>query len=164
MRVLTAIGFVFVLATATSGQQGAQPTPTDRTKASQFTAAELAAAIAKVPADRPVTSTRIFTLAPYAVNVERRQPLPQGASVHEAQAELFYVIDGSATLLTGGKLIDGTRNGTNLSGKGIEGGTRNQFNKGDFLVVPSGVPHQLVDIKAPVTLMSLYLPNTTNTQ
>ena len=86
------------------GQQGAQPTPTDRTKASQFTAADLAAAIAKVPSDRPVTSTRIFTLAPYAVNVERRQPLPQGASVHEAQAELFYVIDGSATLLTGGKL------------------------------------------------------------
>ena len=165
MRVLTAIGFVFVLATASSGQQGApQPTPTDRTKASQFTAAELAAAIAKVPSDRPVTATRIFTLAPYAVNVERRQALPQGASVHEAQAELFYIIDGSATLLTGGKLIDGTRNGTNLAGKGIEGGTRNAFNKGDFLVVPFGVPHQLVDIKAPVTLMSLYLPNTTSTQ
>jgi mannose-6-phosphate isomerase-like protein (cupin superfamily) len=164
MRVLTAIGFVFVLASSSSGQQGApQPAPTDRTKASQFTSAELAAAIAKVPTDRPVTATRIFTLAPYAVNVERRQPLPQGASVHEAQAELFYIIDGSATLLTGGKLVGETRNGTNLSGKSIEGGTPHKFSKGDFLVVPSGVPHQLVDIQAPVTLMSLYLPNT-NTQ
>jgi mannose-6-phosphate isomerase-like protein (cupin superfamily) len=159
MRLLTAIGFVLVLASSTSGQQGAQPTPTDRTKASQFTAAELAAAIAKVPTDRPVTGTRIFTLAPYAVNVERRQPLPQGASVHEAQAEFFYVIDGSATLLTGGKLVGETRNGTNLSGKGIEGGTPNKFSKGDFLIVPSGVPHQLVDIQAPVTLMSIYMPN-----
>jgi mannose-6-phosphate isomerase-like protein (cupin superfamily) len=159
MRVLVTIGFAFLFLASISGQQGAQPTPTDRTKASQFTAAELAAAIAKVPTDRPVTGTRIFTLAPYAVNVERRQPLPQGASVHEAQAELFYIIEGTATLLTGGKLVGETRNGTNLSGKSIEGGTPHKFNKGDFLIVPSGVPHQIVDIQAPVTLMSLYLPN-----
>jgi mannose-6-phosphate isomerase-like protein (cupin superfamily) len=161
MRLIAPVCVLILLAgSAPSGQQGApQPPPTDRTKASQFTAAELAAAIAKVSTDRPVTSTRIFTLAPYAVNVERRQPLPQGASVHEAQAELFYIIDGSATLLTGGRLVGETRNGTNLSGKGIEGGTPHKFSKGDFLVVPSGVPHQLIDIQAPVTLMSLYLPN-----
>ena len=101
----------------------------------------------------------MFSLAPYNVNVERRLPMPQGASLHEAQAELFYVIDGSATLLTGGKLVGETRNGTNLSGKGIEGGTTQKFAKGDFLIVPSGIAHQFVDITAPVTLMSIYLPN-----
>jgi mannose-6-phosphate isomerase-like protein (cupin superfamily) len=101
----------------------------------------------------------VFSLAPYNVNVERRTPQPQGASLHEAQAELFYVIEGSATLLTGGKLVGETRNGTNLSGKSIEGGTAQKFNKGDFLLVPSGVAHQFIDIQAPVVLMSLYLPN-----
>jgi mannose-6-phosphate isomerase-like protein (cupin superfamily) len=98
-------------------------------------------------------------LAPYNVNVERRLPRPQGASLHEAQAELFYVIEGSATLLTGGMLTSPTRSGTNLSGPGIEGGTRQRFSKGDFLLVPSGVPHQFVDIDAPVQLMSIYLPH-----
>ena len=82
---------------------------------------------------------RVFSLAPYNVNVERRLPKPQGASLHEAQAEFFYVIDGSATLLTGGTLVAPTRTGTNLAGTGIEGGTRQPFSKGDFLIVPSGV-------------------------
>jgi uncharacterized RmlC-like cupin family protein len=46
-----------------------------------------------------------------------------------------------------------------LSGTSIEGGVRQTFSKGDFLLVPSGIPHQFVDIQAPVQLMSIYLPN-----
>ncbi len=124
-----------------------------------FPAADLAAALAKLPGDRPSSSVRVFSLAPYNVNVEQRQPRPQGASLHEAQAELFYVIDGSATLLTGGTLVSPTRTGTNQAGTGIENGTRQTFGKGDFLIVPSGLPHQFVDITAPLQLMAIYLPN-----
>ena len=39
-------------------------------------------------------------------------------------------------------------------------GTRIVFKTGDFIMVPSGVPHQFVDLKAPVRVMSMYLPNT----
>lgn len=139
--------------------QTAAPAATDRTRATVFKAADLAAAIAKLPGDRPSSAVRVFTLAPYNVNVERRLPRPQGASLHEAQAELFYVIDGAATLLTGGALVAPTRAGTNLAGTGIEGGVRQAFSKGDFLIVPSGLPHQFVDIQGPVQLLSLYLPD-----
>ena len=152
-----AAALVFLVAAFPSAQA---PPPTDRTKASVFTSAQLAAALEKLSTDRPSSSVRVFSLAPYNVNVERRLARPQGASLHEAQAELFYVIDGSATLLTGGTLVSPTRNGTNLSGTGIEGGVRQSFSKGDFLLVPSGIPHQFVDIQAPVQLMSIYLPNT----
>jgi mannose-6-phosphate isomerase-like protein (cupin superfamily) len=152
------LAIVFV---GSAGWSSAQtpPAPTDRTKASVFSAADLAAALAKLTDERPAASVRVFSLAPYNVNVERRLPRPQGASLHETQAELFYVIEGSATLLTGGMLTSPTRNGTNLAGSGIEGGVRQQFSKGDFLLVPSGIPHQFVDIQAPVQLMSIYLPN-----
>ena len=85
--------------------QAPAPAPTDRTKATVFKADDLAAALAKLPGDRPSSAVRVFTLAPYNVNVERRLPKPQGASLHEAQGELFYVIEGSATLLTGGTLV-----------------------------------------------------------
>ncbi len=152
------LALVFVGSVSTSSAQS-QPAATDRTKASVFSAADLAAELAKLSDERPASSVRVFSLAPYNVNVERRLPRPQGASLHETQAELFYVIEGSATLLTGGMLTSPTRNGTNLSGPGIEGGVRQRFSKGDFLLVPSGVPHQFVDIDAPVQLMSIYLPN-----
>jgi mannose-6-phosphate isomerase-like protein (cupin superfamily) len=161
MRMCAAVTVLFVLSGVAQAQPpaGSQPAPTDRTKASHMSAAALNAALAKLPADRPAGSVRVFSLAPYNVNVERRQAQPQGASIHEAQAELFYVVDGSATLLTGGKLVGETRNGTNLQGKSIEGGTGQKFGKGDFMVVPSGVAHQFVDIQGPLVLMSLYLPD-----
>ena len=157
MRIIVLLCLLSVLSAPAAAQQA--PAPTDPSRASQMTAGDLMAALAKLPSDRPSSSVRVFSLAPYNVNVERRLPMPQGASLHEAQAELFYVIDGSATLLTGGTLIGGARNGTNLSGKGIEGGTSQKFGKGDFLIVPSGVAHQFVDIQAPVALMAIYLPN-----
>jgi len=161
MRMSAAVAVLFVLSNIVEAQPpaGSQPAPTDRTKASHFPAAALTEALAKLPADRPAGSVRVFSLAPYNVNVERRLPQPQGASVHEAQAELFYVVDGSATMLTGGKLVGETRNGTNLAGKSIEGGTAQKFGKGDFLIVPSGVAHQFVDVQSPVVVMSMYLPD-----
>jgi mannose-6-phosphate isomerase-like protein (cupin superfamily) len=159
MRILLLAAATLAFTTVASAQAPASPPPTDRTKATHFSSADLQAALAKLPTDRPSSAARVFSLAPYNVNVERRMPQPQGASLHEAQAELFYVVDGSATMVTGGKLVGEKRNGTNLQGTGIENGTRHPLNKGDFLIVPSGVPHQFVDITAPVQVMSIYLPN-----
>src|SRR5688572_12651589 len=92
-RLVLTLAFVVGLAGSSSAQT--PPAATDRTKASVFSAAELQAALAKLSSERPSASVRVFSLAPYNVNVERRLPRPQGASLHDAQAELFYVIDGS---------------------------------------------------------------------
>lgn len=139
--------------------QAPAPAPTDRTKATHFSAADLKAALAKLPADRPAASVRVFTLDPYAVAVEQRQPREQGAASHADRAELFHVISGTGTMLTGGTIADGKVNGVNTQGTTISGGTRINFAPGDFIMVPSGVPHQFVDLKSPVQVMSLYLPN-----
>ncbi len=69
------------------------------------------------------------------------------------------MLDGTGVMVTGGTIPNATRNGTNLQGKTIEGGTRQPLSKGDWLLVPSGVPHQFVDIKGNLTIMSLYLPH-----
>lgn len=158
MRILAAAGVLALLCSSAFAQQPANPqVPTD--KASYMSAADLAAAIAKGPTDRPNSTTRIFSLAPYNVNVETRQPVAQGASAHDATAELFHVLEGSGVMVTGGTIPNATRNGTNLQGKTIEGGTRQALNKGDWLIVPVGVPHQFVDIKGNLTIMSLHLPS-----
>ena len=143
------------------GNQPQQP-PTDLTKGTVVTDAELHAGIAKLGNDRPNSPYRVFQLAgttPYTVNVEHRTNQPQTASVHENEAELFYVIDGSATMVTGGKLVGETRNGMNLSGKSIEGGVPTKLNKGDFFMVPEGVPHWFSQIDAGgLNIMSFHLP------
>lgn len=152
MRFLVTLGVVVAFSTPAFAQRGTPPPPTDRTKASIMTAAEVNAAIAKLPKDRANSSVRVFTLPPYTVNIEHRQPMAQGASVHADEAELFYVLDGSAAMLTGGKLVG-------EPAKTIEGGVTQKFGKGDWIMVPSGVPHQFVDIKSPITILSLHLPN-----
>ena len=88
----------------------------------------------------------------------------QAASVHETEAELFYVLDGAGTLVTGGKLKEEKRtNAENLTGSGIEGGVSKKVSKGDWIMVPAGVPHQYPSVDAGgLTLMSLHLPNKPN--
>lgn len=141
------------------GRGGTPPAPTDTTNATQMTADQLNAAIAKLGNDRASASVRVFAIAPYTVNVEHRTNQPQTASIHEADAELFYVIDGSVTFVTGGKLVGETRNGTNLSGKSIEGGTPHKLNKGDFIIIPAGVAHWFSQFDTPsTTMMSMHLP------
>jgi mannose-6-phosphate isomerase-like protein (cupin superfamily) len=167
MRMLATAAALLVLLTAPAlAQQPAapapQPAPTDLTKGTTMTDAELHAAVAKVGNDLPISSIRVFTLAgasPYAVNVEHRTNKPQNASIHETEAEMFYVIDGAATMVTGGKLVGGTRTGANLSGTSIEGGTPNRLTKGTFLMVPEGVAHWFSQIDpSGINIMSIHLP------
>ena len=149
----------FVIAMTAAPAFAQTPAPTDRDKATHYSAADLKAALGKLPTDRPASSVRVFSFDPYNVAVEQRQPRDQGAASHSDRAELFYVIEGSGTMLTGGTITDGKQNGANLQGTTISNGTRINFNAGDFIMVPSGVPHQFVDLKTAVRVMSMYLPN-----
>jgi mannose-6-phosphate isomerase-like protein (cupin superfamily) len=158
MRALVAAGVFAALSTTASAQQPANP-PAPADRASYMSAADVAAALAKGKPDVRSTNVRVFSFGPYNVNVEKRNPVAQGASSHEVVAELFHVVDGSGVLVTGGTIPNATKNGTNLSGKTIAGGTRQAVSKGDWILVPSGVPHEFVDIKGNLTVMSLYLPN-----
>ena len=126
-------------------------------------AADVAAMIAKAKVDRKdnqaLLAQSMIRLAPYNVSLEYRAAVAN-AAVHETEAELFYVIDGSATLVTGGRLKNETRtNETNLSGSGIEGGQSRHVAKGDFVIVPEGQPHWFSQIDGTVVLMSLHLPH-----
>src|SRR5262245_22359764 len=122
------------------------------------TAADLAAIVAKQPKDRNGNQT-FLQLAPYNVNMEHRVPVPQNASIHDKEAELFYVIDGGGTIVTGGKLVNPNRtNADNSTGSVIEGGVSRKIAKGDWVLVPEGVPHWFSAIDGQLTMMSLHLP------
>ena len=164
MRIITVL-VVFALLTITvaaqrGGEQNQPPPSITDTKV--VTGSELTALVAGTPKDRN-GNANFIRLAPYSVNMEHRI-MGQAASVHETEAELFYVVDGAGTLLTGGKLKEEKRqNAENLSGSGIEGGVSKKVSKGDWIMVPAGVPHQYPSVEAGgLTLMSLHLPKKIN--
>ncbi|HUI78182.1 MAG TPA: cupin domain-containing protein [Bryobacteraceae bacterium] len=147
-----------ILAAAAVAQQPARSTKT-------YTSAdEIKSLIAKAKSERkgdaPIVAEQILTLAPYNANLEYRAAVGP-AAVHEKEAEMFYVIDGSGTLMTGGKLANEKRtNAENLTGTGIENGTSQKVSKGDFVIVPENTPHWFSAINGTLVLMSLHVPRT----
>lgn len=130
-----------------------------------FTSAgDLTAMIAKAKAERRPDQANytqpILRLAPYNANLEYRVAgLNANAAVHEKDAEMFYVVEGSGTVVTGGTLHEGRRtNEANLSGPSIDGGERRRISKGDFIMVPEGTPHWFGEIDGALVLMSIHLP------
>ncbi|HYA17659.1 MAG TPA: cupin domain-containing protein [Bryobacteraceae bacterium] len=127
-------------------------------------AGDVTAMIAKAKAERKPDQANfiqpIVRLAPYNANLEYRVgSVAAPASVHETEAELFYVVEGTGTMVTGGKLVDEKRtNASNLSGTKIEGGESRTLSKGDFLIVPAGTPHWITGIDGALALMTLHLP------
>ena len=64
---------------------------------------------------------------------------------HETQVDIFFVQSGSATLVLGGKLVNGETVGPHEKRNGtIEGGVRRKLSAGDVVRIPPGVPHQLL--------------------
>jgi len=110
--------------------------------------------------NQALVSKPILRLAPYNASLEYRASVGP-AAIHEKEAEFFYVIDGSATMVTGGKLVGESRtNAENLTGSAIEGGSTRSVAKGDFIVVPEGTAHWFSVINGSITLMSLHVPRT----
>jgi mannose-6-phosphate isomerase-like protein (cupin superfamily) len=159
--VIVALVLALVPFAASAQQPAAQPAA--RAMKLFASAADVAALAAKAKSERKegqaLVAQPIVQLAPYNASLEYRAAVAN-AAVHEKEAELFYVVDGSATMVTGGKLTGQTRtNAENLTGTGIEGGTSRHIAKGDFIMVPENTPHWFSAIDGTVTLMSLHLPH-----
>jgi mannose-6-phosphate isomerase-like protein (cupin superfamily) len=67
------------------------------------------------------------------------------AELHQNFADLFCVLDGRATLVTGGTVVGAETIGPGeIRGSSIEGGIRKELRAGDVAHVPAGVPHQML--------------------
>ena len=67
--------------------------------------------------------------------------------VHDKETDIFYVVDGSATFVTGGTMVGGKVTGPGQSrGTDIKGGQTRQLAKGDVIVIPAGIPHWFKEV------------------
>lgn len=77
----------------------------------------------------------------YRVQTDRRTA-NGNIEIHEKETDIFYIMDGSATIVVGGMAVDPkqTRPGQ-MTAKDIANGQSYNLKKGDVLVIPAGQPH-----------------------
>lgn len=67
--------------------------------------------------------------------------------VHEHDTDILWVTEGSATFVTGGKVVNQTtKSPGEFGGDSIEGGVTRKVTKGDIIVVPQGIPHWFKEV------------------
>lgn len=98
-----------------------------------------------VVSDRPI---RIVDVGGYHVGVFgvfRPKTIKQEANLHQTKVtEIYYILDGNATLVTGGTLPDPhplRAGGTTFQSTRIEGGVSRRVSKGDVVIIPGRTPH-----------------------
>src|SRR3954466_6069343 len=78
----------------------------------------------------------------YKIQAGRRVTAPGQVEVHDNDTDIFYITEGTATLVTGGKAEGAKSSGPGeIRGEKIAGGTTRKLQKGDVVVIPNGVPH-----------------------
>ena len=72
------------------------------------------------------------------------------AEIHTADADIVHVLDGTATLITGGTAVNAKETGPGeLRGDSIQGGEEHLLTKGDVIIVPAGTPHWFKTTSSP---------------
>jgi len=95
------------------------------------------------------TGATLVTAATYRVAASRRDGAGE-AEVHVTDTDIFYVLDGSATVITGGEVLGAHEIAPGeVRGSGIAGGTAHRISKGDVFTIPSGVPHWFKSVDTP---------------
>jgi glc operon protein GlcG len=85
----------------------------------------------------------------YKIHASRRVE-PGKAEVHESDTDVIYVLDGAATIVTGGEVEAGeTVAPSEIRGASIRGGETRTLRRGDVMVVPNGVPHWFTEVSEP---------------
>ncbi|HTL59414.1 MAG TPA: cupin domain-containing protein [Candidatus Limnocylindrales bacterium] len=79
-----------------------------------------------------------------------RREAPGEAEIHDSDTDIFYIVDGSATIVTGGKATEVRSTAPGESrGKSIVGGEERRLEKGDVLIIPNRVPHWFKEARGP---------------
>ena len=85
----------------------------------------------------------------YSVFAMRRDR-PGEAETHALDTDIFYVVEGSATFVTGGTAIESRTTAPNeMRGASIEGGETRHLSQGDVLIIPKSVPHWFKAVEPP---------------
>jgi mannose-6-phosphate isomerase-like protein (cupin superfamily) len=138
-RAIAAIALFPALAAA----QRSTPTPTPAAPAQLLAPARLTA----IGDSLSPAASRTAQLAQgpgYTYAVTHRDSTG-GLELHAAWSDVFVIESGSATELSGGRMLDAREASPGeWRGGRVEGATRAALHPGDVVVIPAGTPHQML--------------------
>jgi mannose-6-phosphate isomerase-like protein (cupin superfamily) len=133
--------------------QPAPPAPPPGSAAIFKSNADLQAVLQKAIAGAAdMASSAVANTDQYRVNIVHR-PKANGAIAHPGNTELHYIIDGSGTVVTGGKIV--RQAGAPAGSATIEGGETHKVTKGDIIIVPAGSPHMYSEVNGEITYLEV---------
>jgi mannose-6-phosphate isomerase-like protein (cupin superfamily) len=115
--------------------------------AEKYTQAELSAMEKTLAQKKDASGVATETLKKYATDYSMLAFRSQSgkAELHEKFADFYVVVEGSATLVSGGTMVNGATSAPGeVRGDSITGGKEMKLNKGDIVHVPANIPHQLM--------------------
>jgi mannose-6-phosphate isomerase-like protein (cupin superfamily) len=137
---------IAVLRSSLTAAQGPPP-------ALDVSAADITAFIDKLPKDRvsdlPIRVTEVGGAKVGIYGVFRPKTMPGDANRHQTSVtEIYYMLAGTGTLVTGGQMVDERSAGVspntkrpNFRAPRIEGGVSRRVGPGDVIVIPGNLPH-----------------------
>ena len=120
----------------------------------QTTAQANDAAVTYLPADRVKAAFAkgmpMIEVGDYKIHASRRET-PGMVEIHTRDTDIAYILQGSATLVTGGTAAGVKEIGPEeLRGTAIEGGETRELKVGDVVVIPNGTPHWFKSVQGPL--------------
>lgn len=86
----------------------------------------------------------------YKIDASHRDE-PGIVEVHTRDTDIIYVLKGTATLVTGGTVIDGkTIEPEEIRGRESKDGESRKITKGDVVIIPNGTPHWFKEVNGPI--------------
>jgi len=150
--ILTMLAILFVAAQGVTRSQSGPP----QRSAIDVTNADIRATIKTAPADGVMDQQiRVIDIGKYNVAVgvlHRAAKAKQTAISHAQVTEVYHIIEGAGTLVTGGEMAEPKPSpaegnivkvlvGPSTGGTSIRGGQSRKVGPGDVIVIPPGVAH-----------------------
>ena len=154
MRKALTVAFLLLSPISTGAQT---PAPVAPPVATDVTAAQIRTFIDALPrdevSDRPIRTVEVtgdYRVGVYGVY--RPQEFPGGANLHRVNTtEIYYMLSGTATLVTGGTITDPTdANPSWQRGSRIEGGASRRVGPGDVIIIPGHTPHWFSELDSDI--------------
>jgi glc operon protein GlcG len=138
---------------AGAAAEAAPPAPPPGSAGTYKSNADLQAVLKKaIAGTNDMATSAVSNTDQYRVNIVHR-PKPAGAIAHPGNTELHYIIDGSGTVVTGGKIVRAA--GAPAANATIEGGEEHKVSKGDVVIIPAGSAHWYKEVNGEITYLEV---------
>lgn len=114
--------------------------------------------IAKNVVDQPIKASEVLGGKASVAMLHRVKP-EASALIHDYVTETYYIVSGSGTIVTGGRLGDAkptdlTRVNAGMSQTGTRiGGEARKVKPGDVVMIPAGLPHSFSELDGPISYL-----------